>query len=93
MFKLFLMLVVAGATALAGVSSAQACGGCSSAPSAPATAKAPSASTATAQNGRQSYRRYSVAPGATTYRAPAMMNGRRSSSGPNWSASRKVLGF
>ena len=93
MFKLFSRLVVAGATTLAGISFAQACGGCGSAPSAPAAAKAPSAPTAIAQNGRQSYRRYSMAPGATTYRAPTMMYGRRSSSGPGWSASRKVLGF
>ena len=93
MFKLFSMLVVAGSTALVAADSAQASGGCCSAPAAPATAKAPSAPTATAQNGRQSYRRYSVAPGGSTYRAPAMMYGRRSSTSPGWSASRKVLGF
>ena len=93
MFKLFSTLAVAGVLALAGIDSVQACGGCGSAAPAPATAKAPRAPTATAQNGRQSIRRYSVAPGATSYRAPSMMYGRRASSGPSWSASRKVLGY
>lgn len=93
MFKLFSLLVVAGATALAGIDSAQACGGCCSAPAAPATAKAPGAPTTTAQKGRQSTRRYSMAPGATNSRAPAMMYGRRTSGSPGWSASRKILGY
>lgn len=93
MFKLLSTLIVAGALALAANDSAQAYGGCGSAAPAPATAQAPRAPTATAQNGRQSIRRYSATPGATTYRAPSMMYGRRASSGPSWSASRKVLGF
>lgn len=93
MFKLFSMVVVAGATTLAGIDAVQACGGCGSSAPAPATAKAPSAAATTAQNGRQSYRRYSAAPGGSTYRAPSMMYGRRSSRGPGWSASRKVLGL
>ena len=93
MFKLFSTLVVVGALTLAGIDSAQACGGCGSAAPATTAAKAPPAPTATTQNGRQSTRRYSMAPGATSYRAPSMMYGRRSSSGPGFSASRKVLGF
>lgn len=92
MFKLFSMLVVAGGTTLAGVNSAQACGGCAYSAPVPAVAKAPNASTETAQSGRQSIRRYSMAPG-TTYRAPTMRYDRRSSSGPGWGASRKVLGY
>jgi len=93
MFKLFCTLVVAGAATLAGMDSVQACEGCGSPAPAPTSAKAPRAETEMAQNGRKSTRRYSVAPGATTYRAPAMMYGRRSSGGSGWSASRKVLGF
>ena len=93
MFKLFSTFAVAGALTLAGIDSAQACGGCGSAAPAPATAQAPRAPTATAQNGRQSIRRYSAAPGATTYRAPSMRYNRRSPGGLGWSASRKVLGL
>ena len=93
MFKLCSTLAVAGAWALAGIDSVQACGGCGSAAPAPATAQAPRPPVATAQNGRQSNRRYSVAPGATTYRTPSMMYSRRSSGGLSWSASRKVLGL
>ena len=94
MLKLFSLLVVAGVTTVAGVDSVRACGcGGAAAPAAAATASAARAPTATAQNGRQSTRRYSVAP-ATAYRAPAMMRrGSRSSSGPSWSATRKVLGY
>ena len=93
MFKLCSTLVVAGACALAGIDTVRACGDCGSAAPAPATVQAPRSSTATAQNGRQGNRRYSVSPGGTTYRTPSMIYGRRSSGGLSWSASRKVLGL
>lgn len=94
MFKLFSMLLVAGATTVTGVNSALACGCASdqaSAPAPSATARAPRTPNAVAQNGRQSIRRYSMSP-APAYRAPAMRRG-RSYSGPSWTATRKILGY
>jgi hypothetical protein len=95
MLKLFSMLVVAGITTLAGVDPVRACG-CGQGAAAPAAATAaansPRAPSATAQSGRQSTRRYSMAP-TTDYRAPVMMRRGRSSNGPSWSATRKVLGY
>lgn len=94
MLKLFSLFVLAGVTTVAGVDSVRACGCADGGAAAPAaatasTARAPSK---TAQNGRQSTRRYSLAP-ATNDRAPAMMRGSRSSNGSSWSATRKVLGY
>lgn len=95
MFKMLSVLVVAGALSVAVGSSAQA-SGCAMAPSAPApaTARVPAArAPATAvRPGTQSIRRYSASPG--TYRAPVMRSYRsNSSSGPSWTATRKVLGY
>lgn len=95
MFKMLSMFVVAGAVTVAGGTSAQAAG-CAMAPSAPApaTARAPAArAPATADRpGTQTIRRYSSAPGS--YRAPAMRSYRSNgSSGPSWTATRKILGY
>ena len=97
MLKLFSLLVVTGATTVAGLDSVQACGcgagGAAAVPAAAATASAPRSPATVAQNGRQSSRRYSAVPGGDN-RAPAMMmRGGRSSGGSSWSASRKVLGY
>lgn len=97
MLKLFSILFVAGATMLAGLNSARAAtGGC--APAAPATARAPAARAPAAsvpatavRPGTQTIRRYSAAPGA--YRAPMSYRLNRSSSGPSYSATRKILGY
>jgi hypothetical protein len=96
MFKMLSIFVVAGAVTVAGGSSAQAAGGCAMAPAvpAPATARAPATrAPATAQGlGTQTIRRYSAAP--DTYRAPAMRSYRSNrSSGPSYSATRKILGY
>lgn len=96
MFKMLSMFVVAGALTVAGGSSAQAATGCATAPAAlaPATARAPAArAPATAARPEtQTIRRYSAAPG--TYRAPAMRSYRSNpSSGPSYSATRKILGY
>jgi hypothetical protein len=92
MLKTFAMLVVAGGLMIAGNDSAGAAtGGCETAP---ATARAPAASApATAgRTGTQTIRRYSASPG--TYRGPAMRSYRSSgSSGPSYSATRKILGY
>ncbi|HEV7225529.1 MAG TPA: hypothetical protein VGN42_22680 [Pirellulales bacterium] len=93
MSKLFSLLVVAGVTTAAGIDSVRACGcgGAAAAP-APAAAAVPRAPTTTAQNGRQSTRRYSSMP--STYAAPMMRSYRSNGSrGPSWSASRKILGY
>ena len=83
MFKFFSMLVVAGALVVAGDRSAIAANTKAPAARAPATAARP---------GTQTIRRYSAAPG--TYRAPAMRSYRsNSSSGPSWTATRKILGY
>ena len=99
MFKTFSILVVAGLLIFAGGSLAQAATsdcGCptQAAPAAPATASAPAprAPASTARPGTQTIRRYSTAP--NTYRAPAMRSYRsNSSSGPSWTATRKILGY
>lgn len=54
-------------------------------------APAASAQNATAQNGRQTIRRYSVAPAPST-RAPAARRS-RGGSGQSWNATKKVLGY
>jgi hypothetical protein len=99
MFKLFSIFVVAGAIVVAGAESARAAsGGCcamdatATAP-APATARSPAARApvTAARPGTQTIRRYSASPG--TYRAPAMRSYRSNgSSGPSWTATRKILG-
>lgn len=95
MFKMLSMLVIAGAVTVAGGTSLQAAG-CAMAPSAtaPATARVPAARApaTAARPGTQSIRRYSTSPG--TYRAPAMRSYRSNrSSGPSWTATRKILGY
>lgn len=94
MFKLFSLFVVAGTLTVAGGNSAQAASECPMQPAAPATARAPAARApaTAARPGTQTIRRYSASPG--TYRAPAMRSYRsNSSSGPSWTATRKILGY
>ncbi|HVA49647.1 MAG TPA: hypothetical protein VNH11_24995 [Pirellulales bacterium] len=98
MLKTFSMLVVVAAMTLTGASSARAAsGGCpmgTTAAPAPATARAPAprAPAAAARPRTQTIRRYSAAPGA--YRAPSMRSYRSNgSSGPSYSATRKILGY
>lgn len=96
MLKLLSMFVVAGALTVAGGSSANAACGCTMGSAAPAqaaaratAAQAPATAT---RPGTQTIRRYSAAPG--TYRAPAMRSYRSNgSSGPSWTATRKILGY
>lgn len=98
MFKMFSMLVVAGAITFTGASSARAAtNGCGCAMDAtavapaPVTAQAPAAPApaTSARPGTQTIRRYSAAP--NTYRAPAMRSYRSNS--PSWTATRKILGY
>lgn len=92
MLKMFSMLVVAGGLTVAGVNTASAAqSGC--VPAAPTTAQAPAARApvATARPGTQTIRRYSASPGY--YRAPMSYRSSRSSSGPSYSATRKILGY
>jgi hypothetical protein len=94
LLKTFAMFVVAGGLMIAGENSARAAtGGCEMSP-APATARAPAteAPATAGRAGTQAIRRYSAAPG--TYRAPAMRSYRSgASSGPSYSATRKILGY
>ncbi|HET6879451.1 MAG TPA: hypothetical protein VFI31_04830 [Pirellulales bacterium] len=96
MFKMLSLFVVTGALTVAGSTSAQAGGCCATAPTAPAPATAqapaPRAPATAARPGAQTIRRYSAAPG--TYRAPATRSYRSNrSSGPSWTATRKILGY
>ncbi|HVX14232.1 MAG TPA: hypothetical protein VHC22_23800 [Pirellulales bacterium] len=94
MLSTFSRLLLAGGLLFVGDTTVRAAAaGCEVAP-APATAQVPTARApaAASRTGTQTIRRYSASPG--TYRAPAMRSDRANgSSGPSYSATRKILGY